>query len=224
MASINTQHAFEEEVFFTLRKQRNNWAKVAIGCIGIAIVSILCLITILPLSEKKPFVVMVDKTTGQAEKIVQVRPATLDQEDVVQQAQIVSYITDRETYDRADNDVRITSVMNRSRETAASSLAAIWTSSSSQYPPTVYGEDVTVRVVIESISMTPSNQKDGYKVARVRIVKSREEDGVGTVARNYVVTLGFKFQPEPNATLSSVWKNPLGFQVVTYRIDAETTK
>ncbi|MGO6747981.1 virB8 family protein [Rhizobium ruizarguesonis] len=214
-------HAFEDELFFTLRQQRNNWARVAVGSVVVAVLSVGCLICILPLSQTKPFVIMVDKTTGQAEKIVEVRPATLDQQDVVRQAELVSYIVDRETYDPADNAVRIPDVMGRSSDNAADTLAELWSSGSSQYPPTIYGADVRVRVVVKSISLNPLNPRSG-DVARVRITKIREEKGGRSAERSFIVTIGYAFHPKDNATLATVWHNPLGFTVTSYRIDAET--
>ncbi|MEM8542161.1 MAG: type IV secretion system protein [Pseudomonadota bacterium] len=221
MESSDFQHSFEDEVLFTLQQQRNNWARVAVGSMLMAILSLVALIVILPLNETKPFVVLVDKTTGEAEKIVQVRPASLQQQEAVLQAELVSYITDRETFDPADNNPRITDVMTRSEEQAADSLAAIWNSSSEQYPPHVYGQDVRVSVVVKSIALTPSETQSGYDLARVRITKHREEDGESVVERTFVVTVGYKFEPDQEASLQTVWKNPLGFRVLAYRIDAE---
>lgn len=215
---------FEDEVFFTLRQQRNNWMKVAVGSIAVALVSIGCLIVILPLNETKPFVVMVDKTTGQAEKLAEVRPAAMEEQDAVQQAELVSYVVDRETYDPADNAIRIPDVMKRSMANAAESLAALWTSNSTQYPPTVYGDDVRVRVVIKSISFSPSTRNNSPDLARVRMTKYREEKGRGTAERTFVATVGYMFTPNAEAKLEEVWKNPLGFNVVSYRIDAETAQ
>jgi type IV secretory pathway component VirB8 len=214
-------HAFEDELFFTLRQQRNNWAMVAVGSVGLALLALSCLIAILPLSQSKPFVVMVDKTTGEAEKIVEVRPATLDQQDVVRQAELVSYIVDRETYDPADNPVRIPDVMGRSSGNAAETLAELWNANSPQYPATIYGADVRVRVVVKSISFDPAGGRMG-DVARVRITKTREEKGAPPVDRSFIVTIGYAFQPQQDATLATVWHNPLGFTVISYRIDAET--
>lgn len=223
MTKDNTQHTFEDELFFSLLKQRNNWAKLAICAMGVASLSILCLIIILPLNETKPYVVLVDKTTGEAEKIVQVRPATLEQQDSVLQAELVSYVSDRETYDKVDSEPRITDVMSRSKDQAALSLAEEWSSKSPQYPPTLYGANARVIVSVKSISVTPgSDTKTGTNIAQVRIVKTREEQRATTVQRSYVVTVGYDFQPESEATLQDVWKNPLGFKVLTYRIDAET--
>ncbi len=224
MANFNVQNAFEDEIFFTLRHQRNTWAKIAIGSICIALMAVIALIIVLPLDETRPFVVMVDKTTGQAEKLVEVRPATLDQQDAVLQAELVSYVIDRETFDPADNAVRIPDVMARSVADAAGSLASIWTSSSADYPPTVYGTGVRVRVVVKSISLSPSVRRGAPDLARVRITKYREEKGKATAERTFVATVGYAFRPKQNAKLEEVWKNPLGFNVASYRIDAETAK
>ncbi|WP_117195901.1 virB8 family protein [Rhizobium terrae] len=217
----SVHHAFEDELFFTLRQQRNNWARVAVGSIIAAMLALACLITILPLDETKPYVIMVDKTTGQAEKIVQVRPATLDQQDAVRQAELVSYVVDRETYDPADNPVRIPDVLARSVDSAATTLTQLWSSGSTQYPPLVYGADVRIRVVVKSISFNPSvgNASD---VARLRITKIREEKGQPAAERGFIVTVAYSFRPKENATLAAVWANPLGFTVLSYRIDAET--
>lgn len=224
MSARETQHAFEDELFFTLQQQRNNWAKIAIVCVAISLFSLICLVVVLPLDETKPYVVMVDKTTGEAEKLVQVRPATLDQQDAVLQAELVSYVVDRETYDPADNRVRIPDVMARSAGNAAETLADTWKSSATQYPPHVYGNEVRIRVVVKSISLTPSVRRGDTKLARVRLTKYREEKGRQTAQRTYVATVGYEFAPKENAALETVWKNPLGFNVLTYRIDAETVE
>jgi type IV secretion system protein VirB8 len=220
----STQHAFEDELFFALRQQRNNWAKIAIGSMAGVLLSLGCLVAILPFNQPVPFVVMVDKTTGEAEKLVQVRPATLDQQDAVRQAELVSYVVDRETYDPADNKERIPDVMNRSSGNAADTLSQLWSSTSPQYPPSVYGDDVRVRVVVKSISISPATHKNTPDLARVRITKLREEKGRGTAERTFVATVGYLFQPKETAKLERVWKNPLGFNVVSYRIDAETAE
>ncbi|WP_254634214.1 virB8 family protein [Mesorhizobium sp. GbtcB19] len=221
---VGVGHAFEDELFFTLRQQRNSWAKVAVGSMLLALLSLGCLIAILPLKEVKPFVVMVDKTTGEAEKLVQVRPASLDQQDAVLQAELVSYVVDRETYDPADNSLRVPDVLARSSGDAADTLTQLWSSTSPQYPPTVYGTEVRVRVVVKSISISPSAKRNAPDLARVRITKYREQKGRETAERTFVATVGYSFQPKENARLEDVWKNPLGFTAVSYRIDAETAQ
>ncbi len=216
------KHSFEDEVLFSLQQQRNNWAKIAVGCVGLALLSIGTLIAILPLNETKPFVVMVDKTTGEAEKLVQVRAATLDEKESVLQAELVSYITDRETYDVSDNKTRIPDVVLRSSDQAKKSMTEIWTEGNAQYPPTVYGKDSRVTVKIKSISLTPMGATKNQNLARVRFTKRREDkNGVKPVERSYVATVGYVFEPTMERRLEVVWKNPLGFMVKSYRVDAE---
>jgi type IV secretion system protein VirB8 len=219
------KHTFEDEVIFSLQQQRNNWAKIAVGCVGVAILSLGTLVAILPLNETKPFVVMVDKTTGEAEKIVEVRATTLDEQETVLQAELVSYVTDRETYDISDNVTRIPDVVLRSEAQAAASMTALWTADSPDYPPTVYGKTARVTVKIKSISISPVGSGKGQNLARVRFTKRREEkDSTKPVERSYIATVGYEFRPGAERRLEVVWKNPLGFIAKTYRVDAETVQ
>jgi type IV secretion system protein VirB8 len=219
------KHTFEDEIIFSLQHQRNNWAKIAVGCVGLAILSVGTLIAILPLKETKPFVVMVDKTTGEAEKLVQVRAATLDEKEAVLQAELVSYISDRETYDISDNATRVPDVVMRSKEQAEQSMTALWTADNPQYPPTIYGKDARVIVKIKSISLSPIGSAKGQSLARVRFTKIREDKhGEKPVERSYIATVGYSFSPLVERSLEVVWKNPLGFTVKAYRVDAETVQ
>jgi type IV secretion system protein VirB8 len=222
MNKETTSHAFEDELFFSLRRQRDNWAKVAIGAVAISTFALASLIVILPLKENKPFVIVVDKSTGEAEKIVEVKPATLDQSGAILQAELVSYVTNRETYDVLDTATRIPDVLGRSKDSALRSLENEWTASSAEYPPKLYGKNVRVLVSVKSVSIIPASSKSGKDTAQVRIVKKREEQNQVVAERSYIVTLSYEFAPNINATLKTVWKNPLGFIVDSYRIDAET--
>lgn len=209
-------YTFEDEVFFQLRSQRNRWMVVAILALIMAVISMGTVVALLPLKEVKPFVVMVDKTTGEAEKIVQVRPVSLGEQEAVRQAELVSYVTDRETYDIADNQERIPDVLTRSQDQARSSLVALWTKGSSNYPPDIYTRRSRLLVKVISIALLNDN------TAQVRFRKTLETEGERTVERDFVATVGFIFEPRVERNLEDVWKNPLGFVVTNYRIDAET--
>lgn len=220
MKNNDVQHSFEDEIFFSLRAQRNKWARTAMISMGVAGLALFSLVLVLPLKDIRPYVVLVDKTTGEAEKVVEVRPASLEQQEVVLQAELVSYVSDRETYDMSDSVTRITDVMSRSKDQAADSLAVEWDSSSSNYPPKLYGVERVV-VTIKSVSITPSPDSLQSGTASVRLVKRREASSTDFIERSYIATVGYKFEPTVGATLESVWKNPLGFTVLTYRLDAE---
>ncbi len=209
-------YTFEDEVFFQLRTQRNRWMVVAILALLIAVVAMGTVLSLLPLKEIRPYVVMVDKTTGEAEKIVQVSPVNLAEEEAVRQAELVSYVTDRETYDVADNETRIPEVLARSQGQARSSLIALWTRGSPSYPPTIYANRSRLKVTIVSITLLTET------TAQVRFRKTLETRGEQPVERDFVATVGFAFRPRVERNLQAVWQNPLGFAVTNYRIDAET--
>lgn len=209
-------YGFEDEVFFQLRSQRNLLMGVAIIALILAVISMGVVLALLPLKEIKPYVVMVDKTTGAAEKIVQVRPVNLSEQEAVRQAELVSYVTDREVYDVSDNETRIPDVLTRSQEQARSSLIALWTRGSENYPPDIYS--TKSRLLVRIISITLLTEK----TAQVRFRKTLETEGEKSVIRDFVATVGFEFQPKVERNLQAVWNNPLGFIVTNYRIDAET--
>ena len=209
-------YTFEDEVFFQLRSQRNRWMVVAVLALIMAVVAMGTVVALLPLKEVKPFVVMVDRTTGAAEKIVQVRPVSLAEQEAVRQAELVSYVTDRETYDIADNQTRIPEVLTRSRDQARSSLVALWTKGNENYPPEIYKTRSRLLVKIVSITLLTET------TAQVRFRKTLESEGERPVERDFVATVGFVFEPRVERNLEDVWKNPLGFVVTNYRVDAET--
>ena len=189
---------------------------VAVVALILSFVSMGVVVALLPLKETKPFVVMVDRTTGEAEKIVQVRPVSLAEQEAVRQAELVSYVVDRETYDIADNQTRIPDVLTRSQNQARSSLVALWTKGAENYPPDIYATRSRLIVTVVSIALLTET------TAQVRFRKTLETEGERPVERDFVATVGFEFQPRVERNLEDVWKNPLGFVVTNYRVDAET--
>jgi len=214
--SNEVAYSFQDEVFFQLRTQRNRWMVVAILSLILAVASVGLVLALFPLKEVQPFVIMVDKTTGAAEKIVQVRPINLSEQEAVRQANLVSYVSDRETYDAADNETRIPDVLSRSQGEARSSLINLWTKGAQNYPPSKYTTKYRVRTTIVSITLLTE------KTAQVRFRKILESEGEKPVERDFVATVGFVFKPKIERNLQAVWRNPLGFIVTSYRVDAET--
>lgn len=107
-------------------------------------------------------------------------------------------------------------MLRRSEGQAADSLRALWTASNPEYPPNLHGVEVVQRVVVKSVTILSGS------TAQVRFTKSREATGDRPISRDFVATLGFAFNPRVERTLEAVWRNPLGFTITSYRVDAET--
>lgn len=212
----DTVHRFEDEVFFGLQRRASLFGWIAGLSLVVALCAVGAMVLMLPLKEIRPYVVMVDRQTGESELVVSTRPADLAETDAVRQAELVRYVTERETYDVADNRERIPQVLAASEAQAAASLRALWTREAEQYPPAIYGEDSLIRVKVRSVAML------NEATAQVRFTRTLEQPGLQPVVRAFVATVGFAFQPRVERTLEAVWRNPLGFSVTSYRIDAET--
>ena len=83
-----TQARFEDEVFFSLRRQRSVAWTVATLSLGVAMASVGAMVLMLPLKEIRPYVVMVDRTTGESEQVVSTRPTSLTDQEAVLEAEL----------------------------------------------------------------------------------------------------------------------------------------
>lgn len=221
MSENNTSTTVAEEAIFgPSRRERTAWffgaAGLAIGICGVAS-SVLAWNA----SETQAFLTIVDKTTGQVERAVQIERAVIDHSEAVTQSLLYGYVMDRETFDRNDNDTRIRDVHSISRGRAQSELAALWDPTHENFDPqflpeTVYGRDALVTVRVNSINRIDED------TSQVRFTKVWEQPGRSAQEGHFYATVTYSFQPEVQDNLGLVWSNPLGFYVTDYRVAAET--
>ncbi|MDP5218818.1 type IV secretion system protein [Ruegeria sp. 2205SS24-7] len=211
------QDAFEADFIFGPRRRERFAYFVAAAGVITGLTGLIGAVSLLPLKTIETFVVVVDKETGEMDRVAAVEALSLDESDAIIQANLVAYVDDRETYDLTDGEQRINSVLQRSDEDAARTLRDLWSSTNPDYPITIYGRDAKIDVVIRSVNQIEPG------VAQVRFTKTlRKPRDERTVTRPYVATLGYTFQPDTRQRLQQVWANPLGFVVKSYRVDAET--
>ena len=199
-----------------LRRERRAYMVAAAGLV-VGLAGLGSAMALLPLKEVQTHVVVVDQATGEMDRVVQVEALTLDEEDAVVQALLVSYVDDRETYDLADGDARINAVLDRSDGDAARTLRTLWSPGHDDYPLDVYGPDARIDVRVRTV--TPIEPG----VAQVRFTRTlRNEGDDREVTQASTATVAYEFRPGVERTLEGVWANPLGFVVTGYRVDAET--
>ena len=209
--------AFEADFIYGPRRRERVAYFIAAAGVIVGLAGFLGAVSLFPLKSVETFVVVVDKETGEMDRVSQVAALTLDESDAIIQANLVAYVDDRETYDLTDGEQRINSVLDRSDSDAARTLRDLWSSTNEDYPITVYGREAKIDVVIRSVNQIEPG------VAQVRFTRTlRRERDTRTVTRPYVATLAYEFRPETRQRLQDVWANPLGFVVTSYRVDAET--
>ena len=86
---------FEDEVFFGLQRRAALFGWFAGLSLAVALCAVGAMVFMLPLKEIRPYVVMVDRETGESELVVSTRPADLAETDAVRQAELVRYVSER---------------------------------------------------------------------------------------------------------------------------------
>lgn len=211
-------HGFDVDLVLEPRlSARRAWI-VAGGAGTLSLLLASALVLVLPLKETQVFTVLVDRQTGDAEKIVEVRPSGIEDQEAVKQSLLVAYVGDREGYFLPGIQARLESVQRRSTGTAEESLRLLWSKGGGNkaYPPDVYGPGAEVSVTVRRITFLSPN------VAQVRFVKILRQAKQEPVTQPFVATVEFVFAPRTERSLAHVWENPLGFTVSSYRVDPET--
>ncbi|AUQ56900.1 Type IV secretory pathway, component VirB8 (plasmid) [Phaeobacter inhibens] len=209
------QEIIEEELIFGARRREQLWQKLAfvglgfgvLGCLGAATVAILDV-------DPPPVVVPYDPNTGMALPNAAVEAVRVTENQAVIEAEVFRYVTQRETYNQLDNDVRVRRILAMSDGNAEASLRSLWNSANSNYPPTVYGADARLDVEILSINRIGNNR------ATVRLRK-RLASQQGTQTGLFTVTMMYDFRPEERRQIDEVWTNPFGFTVTEYAIRSD---
>lgn len=209
------QEIIEEELIYGARRREQFWQKLglsglafgAIGCLAAAAVAILDV-------DPEPVVVPYDPETGMALPNASVGAVRVTENQAVIEAVVFRYVTDRETYNQLDNDLRVRSILERSDRASEASMRALWDSANPNYPPTVYGQNSRLDVEILSINRIGSNR------AQVRMRK-RLTSPQGVQAGLFTATLLFEFRPEERRSIDDVWSNPFGFTVIEYAIRSD---
>ncbi|MFC5567100.1 virB8 family protein [Rubellimicrobium aerolatum] len=205
----------EEELIYGARRRERVWKAIAgagalfgvMGCLAAAAVAILDV-------DPAPALVAYDPDTGLALPEASVQAVSLAERPAVIQAQVFRYVTDRETYNQLDNDLRVRRTLAMSEGGAADTLRALWTSGHDAYPPEAYGPNARIDVEVLSITLITNNR------AQVRLRK-RLTAPDGATTGLFTATLLFGFTPEERRSIDEVWGNPLGFVVREYAITSD---
>jgi type IV secretion system protein VirB8 len=194
------------------RSKRRAWM-LAAGCFGLALLSMLALVLILPLKQVTPIFFTVDRATGRVDATTGVAPGQLAEDEVVAMSDIARYVTLRETYDVSDIESNFRDVVLMSTPQEARPYQDLLTGKSPDNPITRLGDAGKVFISIKNVSLL------NKEVAQVRFdTTERKSNAVET--KHWVAIVGFRYVQSPK-DFKDLLKNPLGFQVTSYRRDQE---
>ncbi len=207
---------WDREIYQRLRRSRTlAWIVAAVSA-GIAILAMLAVVLVLPLKEFAPYVVTVDRTTGYMEVTKGLQPGELTEDEAITKANIARHLTARETYDPADIQENFDHVMRTSTGTARELHQQLYDRASATNPVNLYGYHGTITVQIKAISFLND------RTASVRFQTTTRNRQSETID-HWVAILQFRYVARP-ASLAERLRNPLGFEVISYRRDQEMVR
>lgn len=198
------------------RSRRLAWSvAAAAGALAIAAVASIAVLT--PLKTVEPYVVRVDRTTGAVEVLRGLGTSgPVPYEEVVTKSFLATYVRAREAWlpQAAEANFRQVSIMSTPEEQQRWAQAFRPTNPAS--PQVSYGPAADVQVAIRAISFVAPG------VANVRFHRSIRRGGQ-LEESDWIATAAFAYTKAPMGE-SDRLRNPLGFQVSSYRADPEVVR
>lgn len=201
----------------SLRASRRTAWIVAVSAATVAVLEAFALAGLMPLKTVVPYTIVVDRETGYVQTLQGLKPGALTQDAAVTQSFLVQYVIARETFDAADLAENYHKVMLWSAPDARSAYQHDMAKTNPSSPLVLNTAATIVQTTIKSVSLlTPTT-------ALVRFETTRRDSGSPPRdVRAYAAVVSFRYTGAP-MRMEDRFTNPLGFQVKSYRRDAETT-
>ena len=198
------------------RSRRLAWG-VAAAATLLATVAVGAVAALAPLKTVEPFVVRVDRTTGAVDVVSALKNGPpLSYDEAVTKAFLAQYVRAREGWlpPAAEADFRQVSIMSTPEEQER--WADLYRPANPRSPQVAYGPTGEAQVEIRAVSFVAK------AVASVRFHRTvRLPDQVNE--SDWIATVAFRYTKAPMAEADRL-RNPLGFQVTSYRADPEVVR
>ena len=204
----------EDRVRAEYRSRRIAWIIAGVAAL-IALLEALALVALVPLKREVPYTLMVDRETGYVQALHPLDAEKLTADAALTRSFLVQYVIARESFaaDTVQSNYRKVGLW--SADTARDQYVSAMRSGNPASPLAALPRNGTVDVEVRSISSLNEN------TAFVRFTTTQNAaGGQQQLTQNWVATINFRYS---NAEMSAADRlvNPLGFQVVRYRKDAE---
>jgi type IV secretion system protein VirB8 len=199
-----------------LRSRPLAWT-IATGASVLAVAAVSAVAALTPLKRVEPFVVRVDHATGAVDVMTALTGADrVSYDEAVTKYFLGQYVRARETWlpSAAEANFRQVSIMSTPAEQER--WAAFFRPANPGSPQVALGAANSAEVEIRAISFV------NRQVANVRFRKITRQ-GQASATADWIATLTFAYTKAPMAEADRL-RNPLGFQVTSYRADPEVVQ
>jgi type IV secretion system protein VirB8 len=198
----------------TSRSRRTAWTIAGIAA-GIAMLEAVALAMLTPLKTVQPITLLVDRQTGFVQALDPVHPRPIAANEALTQSFLAQYVAAREGFDRATLPADYRKVALWSSGPARSAYLAEMPATNPASPLSVYALGTVVNVRVKSVSKL----SEGTALVRFDTLR-QDRNGYMDTGQPWVAVIRYRFVDAP-MQIEDRLVNPLGFQVITYRRDAE---
>ena len=194
------------------QKTQRLYGWIAGAAVLIAVLEGLALVFLTPLKTVVPYTVLVDRNTGYVQALDPLRPETVSPDSALTQAFLVQYVIGRESFDLATINDAYRRVAMASAGDARSGYLTQMQGTNPNSPINVLPRGMVLDAKVKSVSPL------GKDSALVRFDTVRSDQP--SVSQSWVAVVRYRYSGAP-MKLEDRFINPLGFQVVNYRKNAE---
>lgn len=205
----------EDRIDAAQASRRTAWT-IAWILAAIAVMEAIALIMLMPLKTVEPYTLMVDRNTGFVQALKPLDANQIAPDTALTQSFLVQYVIARESFDIDLLQENYRKVQLWSVNPARAQYVASVQASNPDSPLARLPRSTVIETHVKSVS----GLANGKSLVRFETVR-RDRQGRAQVAQAWVAVVSYRFSNDP-LTRQDRFLNPLGFQVVRYRRDAET--
>jgi type IV secretion system protein VirB8 len=188
---------------------------VAMVATAIALLLAIAILFMLPLKTVVPHTVLVDKQTGFVQALDPAAPQKIAPNKALTQSFLVQYVEAREGFDISTVQGQFRKVALWSSGAAKSRYVGMMQATNPESPLARLPRSSVVDVEVRSVSQI----SDSSALVRFATIR-RDQGGSEQPTQNWVAVIKYRYSNKP-MTVEDRYVNPLGFEVIDYRKDAE---
>lgn len=203
-----------DRVLVHARSRRLAWIIAAIACI-VAALAVTSTMLIAIKDPPQPTILRVNESTGAVDVLSTLQDRKTNYSETINKYFVQWYVRYREGYSRELAEEYYSNVGLMSGAQEQQRYYAYFNPSNPQSPLNLYGPTGKVRITIKSISFIQP------MIALVRYTRESSRSAENAQVSHWAATLSFRYAPAPMSERDRA-VNPLGFQVIEYRNDADS--
>jgi type IV secretion system protein VirB8 len=213
-----TASSWAQDTHASLRASRRTAWIIASVAVGVAGLQAIAMAFLLPLKQSVPYTITVDRETGYVQTARGVDLGPISESEAIAQSFAVQYVLARETFEASDYQDKFRKTLMWSQGAAETEYRRDWDKSNPVGIQSRVRPTTRIKVTVKSVTIL------GPRSAMVRFdTEQSEGPSSGGMRQPWVASMTYSFSGKP-VSEQDRYMNPLGYQVATYRRDAETTQ